>query len=1222
MKKSKRMNAGNTGMSSSRSGTVSLSSRIQHRILTVLSAVVVFCTAYSLILPAVTASADLYCDLEEHTHSEDCYKSEVPLRGYSDDTDGADSESGSVLESDSASVSVSEHVHISDCYISDEPLCGLEEHIHSMECESDPDAVETQAEWEELLPDISGYDIAGGIAALAKSQIGYEESTSNFIMDSNWEKSGFTRYGAFAGDSYGDWGVSFVNFILYYAGIAPISIPEDEESLTAWLSLYSAAEWLEDSDSGTEFGTDSGSSSDSGSGTDSASPSGFAYALADLLFVKNTYSHEIYMGFVTDTDPLQVVVGDRNNAVEVIEPETGSGWEVLGCIRFADADDSNADADVDGDNGSDESDKAADDVDIDVESGELSGSITPEESLDSGSGETDDDDDEAGSDSEADYGEPADSESGNSSESDAADDTDASSADSESSINSGTTASRELAAGKTDEDLPSIWIVPIDENGNELAEPIEVAEEIDFAESVFGDSLTAAKTVEKTGAEYSVTADYVGAFIGSEEVSSAEPGFITIEGQDPLRVAVGTTIYLQYEETREKTVYEYESKDKSIHVTATASSPDTLPDDAKLVVTEVTEDTSGYNYSVYRDAAQEAGIEEDLVLLDLAFYAEDVNGNPVEVQPETGTVSFSIESDSLSPSLEAQSAFNSLVIAHLPVSDEAAEATTYETTDISMEDIETELVTPLSTSEDEVEITLNNFSIVAVGITSQQDQFTLDGGSYDLEYLLNHYQLISFGNASGQHLNGPVLVGGSFKDDNNGGWDNDSGSAATTPSIILGDLAAVRAGGNSSGAKPIYLGSSNSISKTDSTHWSVTNCTKGTFSFETSSNRQVIINDNYINMAALKASLKTQSSELAQSCREVASYDIINYRQTGWDDVKKEPTYTQALLVNPGDKIKISTDDLSKLECIKFNWNVSSDTDPHLTVITITGSSLSVFPKVVDQNNNQISVTDVAKYGTSVVFDLPEATSVNMGTSDGSSIIGHILAPYASVTNSNSGSNFNGTVVGQSISLPNMEGHMYFYISDNEITNSVRPSLGITKYIDGAPADGTTSFKFKLQKWDSSSNVWSDFNTTQSQSGNIYTLTWGSDYTASDIGTYYFKLTEDLSGDNSSKYENNQVYYIQVVVRSQVELKTIDEQVTRVTTVYQDISLYSDEEFTNKLDSDAGITFDNKTKQQQYILPETGGTGTGSLYIAGGMMFAAGLIAAAWFCRKSDRDVC
>jgi hypothetical protein len=52
--------------------------RIWMRILSVMMCVVVFCTTYMLILPAITKENQTFCGLEEHAHGTGCYR-EVPV---------------------------------------------------------------------------------------------------------------------------------------------------------------------------------------------------------------------------------------------------------------------------------------------------------------------------------------------------------------------------------------------------------------------------------------------------------------------------------------------------------------------------------------------------------------------------------------------------------------------------------------------------------------------------------------------------------------------------------------------------------------------------------------------------------------------------------------------------------------------------------------------------------------------------------------------------------------------------------------------------------------------------------------------------------------------------------------------------------------------------------------------------------------------------------------
>ena len=85
--------------------------RIWKRLMGALACVVVFCTTYALILPAITLEKQ--CPLEEHTHTESCYQL------------------------------VPGHTHTEACYTTQRVLtCGLAEtdaHVHETECyESQP----------------------------------------------------------------------------------------------------------------------------------------------------------------------------------------------------------------------------------------------------------------------------------------------------------------------------------------------------------------------------------------------------------------------------------------------------------------------------------------------------------------------------------------------------------------------------------------------------------------------------------------------------------------------------------------------------------------------------------------------------------------------------------------------------------------------------------------------------------------------------------------------------------------------------------------------------------------------------------------------------------------------------------------------------------------------------------------------------------------------------
>ena len=92
------------------------------------TALVVFVTAYAMVLPALTVSVPR-CGIDEHTHTEECYREEKKL--ICDNTDG-------------------EHIHTEGCYsIRDVLECDREAHTHTDECfeeQPDPQKPEKEAE--------------------------------------------------------------------------------------------------------------------------------------------------------------------------------------------------------------------------------------------------------------------------------------------------------------------------------------------------------------------------------------------------------------------------------------------------------------------------------------------------------------------------------------------------------------------------------------------------------------------------------------------------------------------------------------------------------------------------------------------------------------------------------------------------------------------------------------------------------------------------------------------------------------------------------------------------------------------------------------------------------------------------------------------------------------------------------------------------------------------
>ena len=213
------------------------------RIVAGLACVVVFCTTYALILPAITLTRQAYCGIEEHTHSDACYEqvlvcgqdesdghthtdacyaSEQVLVCGLEETEGHVHDDGCYQTETYLTCGLEEtegHVHTDACY-ERQMTCGKNEHTHTLQCYSNPDAdVETEADRAASLPTLTGV-WSDDVVAVALSQAGYTESTRNFEVLSDGETTkGYTRYGAWYGDPYGDWTTMFASFCTYYAQV-------------------------------------------------------------------------------------------------------------------------------------------------------------------------------------------------------------------------------------------------------------------------------------------------------------------------------------------------------------------------------------------------------------------------------------------------------------------------------------------------------------------------------------------------------------------------------------------------------------------------------------------------------------------------------------------------------------------------------------------------------------------------------------------------------------------------------------------------------------------------------------------------------------------------------------------------------------------------------------------------------------------------------------------
>lgn len=172
----------------------------------------------------------VFCGKEPHTHGESCRDEQGELTcGMEEHTH---SEACTATEPEEAVFCGKEpHTHGESCRNEQGELtCTLEEHTHSLACYADPGAdVETAEIWEQTFGDVTlTGDWRLDTLAIARSQLGYAESTKNYVLAEDGQTlKGYTRYGAWKGDPYGDWNALFAAFCLHYGGAE--NIPTDKD---------------------------------------------------------------------------------------------------------------------------------------------------------------------------------------------------------------------------------------------------------------------------------------------------------------------------------------------------------------------------------------------------------------------------------------------------------------------------------------------------------------------------------------------------------------------------------------------------------------------------------------------------------------------------------------------------------------------------------------------------------------------------------------------------------------------------------------------------------------------------------------------------------------------------------------------------------------------------------------------------------------------------------
>lgn len=178
-------------------------------------------------------NSNLSCEKQEHEHSDEC------MEAAAEDSDLDDTETAGLH------CGMEAHVHSEFCFgENDELICEQPEHEHTDTCrrsdaeeqdELPPEVIPgenenyvidpyARSESAEYIEDALSHvvltgDWAKDVLSIAKSQLGYRESTTDYAINEEGRKKGYTYYGDWYGIPYGDWCAMFVSFCLDTAGV-------------------------------------------------------------------------------------------------------------------------------------------------------------------------------------------------------------------------------------------------------------------------------------------------------------------------------------------------------------------------------------------------------------------------------------------------------------------------------------------------------------------------------------------------------------------------------------------------------------------------------------------------------------------------------------------------------------------------------------------------------------------------------------------------------------------------------------------------------------------------------------------------------------------------------------------------------------------------------------------------------------------------------------------
>ena len=421
------------------------------------------------------------------------------------------------------------------------------------------------------------------------------------------------------------------------------------------------------------------------------------------------------------------------------------------------------------------------------------------------------------------------------------------------------------------------------------------------------------------------------------------------------------------------------------------------------------------------------------------------------------------------------------------------------------------------------------------------------GTDYSLEYLLNQFNVVSFGDVEmNTHCMGAVLIKGDYSGIGSGFSDS---ANVNTPSYIGGYVSYDGScnSRNKHDKIPLYVGTSNTVSDNGKT-------LNGKVNFNQEG--QIYTTDSYVDWSALKSAVTATSVQLTDYSAE--TYDITGDWQT--------------IEINAGSNVTLNTHGRRAFINIKGTSTVA-------TVINILDSgTVTNFPKI------EGLVAKEDESGIPIVFNLPNASAVNID-SISTPVFGHVIAPNAEI-NMPTG-NYNGCFIGNGMFIGG-EGHRWPYDGGSLIPTST--GFTAIKTVNGETPTANQVFNFNLSEF--KDNEWKS-KETKTNNGSVIKFSDIQYSTDDEIGDHWYLISEDQTPVEGYELSTKQ-YLVKVNVAK--ELQGSDTVYSKTVTYYavpEDIeNSLPDEDSLTALSGQSGFIFDNKTDTVQptetsYEIPVT-----------------------------------